>query len=226
MLEKSILDIWIGWFNENLPLYTKDYSKEECIRFVDAISWYDNMLFHQPEDAYLRTMKEKYYYNFENLSLLERIQVFGVVREAYLKLDIILTDYRIHEVVKNILKTRNIKEEFETTLEDHSIFKNIGDLLIDSKTETFEYDFDELIQLIDSNIDIFKYIRFIDFYYKEFTDIINEEDLKRLLLKLFKIKNFSYYYYPNLKAQVVDSVQVLLLYKKILKNINNLELLK
>lgn len=226
MQEKSVLDIWIGWFNENLLLYTKDYSKEECMQFVDAITWYNSKLFHEQEEAYLRTMKENYYYNFEKLSLLEKIQVFGVVRDSYLRLDIILTDYKIHLIIKNILKDRKIKEDFKLELEEHSIFKNIGDLLIDLKSETFEYDFDDLIQLIDSNIDMFKYIRFIDYYFKEIVEVIEINSLKKLILKIFKVKNFSYHLYPSLKDQVIDSVQVLLLYKKILKNINRLEMEK
>lgn len=73
---------------------------------------------------------------------------------------------------------------------NHSLFKKVGDLLLEN-TENYDLDFDYYIQQMDSSIFVFNYIQFIDYFYDILIKYIPKEDLKNIIYKIFKENNLE-----------------------------------
>lgn len=82
-----------------------------------------------------------------------------------------------------ILKVGHIKLN---NLEDITLFKNIGDLYIETNDAgDYEEEFDMLIQKIDSNPVLFGYLQYIELVFKELVSVIGIDGIKKWCDTLF-----------------------------------------
>lgn len=220
-MEKDTQKI-LRWLNSEIEIYLKDYNVKEIYIFIKSIIWFSQTTFHEPEDIHLRNIKEIVIPKFDTISYLDKIMLIGHMNEAYKynKMNEINT---LSDKIFNEFNMDKISKDF-MILENHTIFRDVGNLIISNDPKNCELDEEEFIQLIDSNFDIYRYIQFIDFYYSEFLKVISEEDIKKLILKIFSIKNFENYKEINIKFPIefdrtIEHFKVYIIYKKIIKTL-------
>ena len=220
-MEKDTQKI-LWWLDSEIEIYLKDYNVKEIYIFTKSIIWFCQTIFHEPEDIHLRNIKEIVIPKFDTISYLDKIMLIGNINEAYKynKMNEINT---LSDKIFNEFNMDKISEDF-MILENHTIFRDVGNLITSNDPENYESDLEEFTQLIDSNLDIYRYIQFIDFYYSEFLKVISEEDIKKLILKIFSIKNFENYKELNIKfpiefGRTIEYFKVYIIYKKIIKTL-------
>lgn len=220
-MEKDTQKI-LRWLDSEIEMYLKDYTIKELYIFIKSIIWFCQTIFHEPEDRHLRNIKENVIPKFDTISYLDKIMLIGHMNEAY-KYNKMNEINALTDRIFNEFNMDKISKDF-MILENHTIFRDVGNLIISNDPGTYEFEVDEFTQLVDSNLDIYRYIQFIDFYYSEFLKVISKEDIKKLILKIFSIKNFENYKELNIKfpiefGRATENFNVYNIYKKIIKTL-------
>lgn len=110
------------------------------------------------------------------------------------------------KIKKDILESpKKVKD-----LEDHVMFHFIGDLIEAEEDwgENFELDFEFLLQKIESNRTIFKFIQYIDYWHKEFENNLDKNRILLLLKNIFRLKDTSNYNFPEYSNLFISSEEL------------------
>lgn len=218
-LDDNILSKWLKWLETEYDFFRKDHSQIELIQIIKSFIWFNSLPKFGNENQNLDNLKIRFE-EFDNLNLIDKITVYGIITSSYLTKLKNENKLENNEIQNYILATRNIKDDYLINLENHSLFKNVGNLFLSQDGSRFDAELEDFIQILDSNLEIFKYIRFIDYYFYEFNTFMSKERIKELVQIIFDITDFKNFIYPEYINP--SETEIILVYKKIFTNLKRI----